>query len=68
MKNFDDAEYDAALSKFRMLSEKNPQDNVCAYYIKLLENFFIKGKVPQEEDDFGVVYNAELKCFRLLSK
>lgn len=68
MQDFDGEKYESARDKFKKLSEEKPSDNVAKYYIKLLENFFMQGKAPQEEDDFGVAYNAELKCFRLLSK
>ncbi len=68
MQDFDGGKYESARDKFKKLSEEKPSDNVAKYYIKLLENFFMQGKAPQEEDDFGVAYNAELKCFRLLSK
>ena len=68
MKNFDHEDYAASLEKFKSLSFENPHDKVAAYYVKLLELFFVKGQFPKEEDDFGVVYNHALKCFRLLSK
>ncbi|MCR5285443.1 MAG: adenylate/guanylate cyclase domain-containing protein [Treponema sp.] len=68
MKLFDSGEYTKALEGFKSLSEKNPKDMVAKYYVNLLERFFVQGKAPEEKDDFGVVYNSELKCFRLLSK
>lgn len=68
MQNFDHEDYAAALEKFKSLSQTNPHDNVASYYVKLLESFFVKGRFPKEEDDFGVAYNSALKCFRLLSK
>ena len=68
MKSFDSADYKAAEEKFKALSAERPEDKVASYYVKLLEKFFMNGTYPKEEDDFGVVYNPELKCFRLLSK
>ena len=68
MQNFDHEDYAAACEKFKSLCAENPHDNVAAYYVKLLEKFFLKGRFPKEEDDFGVAYNTALKCFRLLSK
>ncbi|WP_191014086.1 adenylate/guanylate cyclase domain-containing protein [Treponema zioleckii] len=68
MRLFDEAQYVDSCELFKKLSGENPADKVAKYYIKLIEQFFLQGKVPLEEDDFGVVYNAELKCFRLLSK
>ena len=68
MKDFEHEDYKNACDKFKKLSEANPADKVAAYYVKLLEKFFLKGTFPKEEDDFGVAYNSALKCFRLLSK
>ncbi len=68
MLDFDNGNYQSAHEKFQALNAQKPEDKVSAYYIKLLEKFFLQGKAPREEDDFGVVYNSELKCFRLLSK
>lgn len=39
-----------------------------AYYVNILERFFLKGSFPKEEDGVGVVYNNALNCFKLLSK
>lgn len=68
MQNFDHEDYAAACEKFKALCAANPEDKVAAYYVKLLEKFFLKGTFPKEEDDFGVAYNSALKAFRLLSK
>ncbi|WP_294428747.1 adenylate/guanylate cyclase domain-containing protein [uncultured Treponema sp.] len=68
MQNFDREEYAEAHDKFCKLAVANSDDKVAAYYVKLLEDFFLKGRAPSEEDGFGVVYNPKLHCFRLLSK
>ena len=68
MQDFDHEDYKASCEKFRNLSASNTGDKVAAYYVNLLEKFFLNGRYPCEEDDAGVVYNKELKCFRLLSK
>ena len=68
MNEFDEGEYNSALEMFKSLAQRKQDDKVAAYYVNLLEKFFIKNKFPEEKDDFGVVYNTELKCFRLLSK
>ena len=68
MQDFDSENYAEACEKFKKLAAANPRDKVASYYVRLLEKFFLQGKTPQESDDFGVVYNPELKCFRLLSK
>lgn len=68
MNLFDAEDYEEAHRRFTLFAEKNPSDKVAKYYVTLLEKFFLKGKAPREEDDFGVVYNSDLKCFRLLSK
>ena len=56
------------LEQFKKLHESKPDDNVAAYYIKITENFFIKGKYPTEQDDVGVAYNVEDGVFKLLQK
>ena len=61
-------QYDKALAQFKKLHETKPDDNVAAYYIKITENFFIKGKYPTEHDDVGVAYNEEDGVFKLLQK
>ena len=68
LKNFESKQYDKALEQFKMLYEHKPDDNVAAYYIKITENFFIKGKYPTEQDDVGVAYNEEDGVFKLLQK
>ncbi len=66
--NFESKLYDKALLQFKKLYEAKPSDNVAAYYIKITEKFFIKGKYPTEQDDFGVAYNPEDGVFKLLQK
>ena len=66
--NFEAKQYDKALLQFKKLYEAKPSDNVAAYYIKITENFFIKGKYPTENDDVGVAYNPEDGVFKLMQK
>ena len=66
--DFENRQYDSALAKFKALQAQKPNDNVAAYYIKLTENFFIKGKYPVEQDDVGVVFNPEDGTFKLMQK
>ena len=66
--NFEAKQYDKALVQFRKLYEAKPSDNVAAYYIKITENFFVKGKYPTENDDVGVAYNPEDGVFKLMQK
>jgi adenylate cyclase len=61
-------EYQAAYEKFKKLYAASPLDKTAKYYLNLLENFFLQGKVPLENDNAGVVYNSELKCFKILNK
>ncbi|WP_407429145.1 hypothetical protein [Treponema sp.] len=68
MKDFEHEDYAISCDKFKKLMSENPDDKVASYYVNLLEKFFLKGSYPKEEDDFGVVYNSALKCFRLLNK
>ena len=68
MTAFDQADYEGAVQKFKSLSEQNPSDKVALYYVNLLEEFFLRGTYPKKDDDFGVAYNTELKCFKLLNK
>ncbi|MBO4639018.1 MAG: CHASE2 domain-containing protein [Treponema sp.] len=68
LKNFETKHYDKALEQFKALHQYKPDDNVAAYYIKMIEDFFIKGKYPTERDDVGVVYNPDDGVFKLLQK
>ncbi|MBR4790453.1 MAG: CHASE2 domain-containing protein [Treponema sp.] len=68
LKNFENKEYEKALEQFKTLHQHKPDDNVAAYYIKITENFFVKGKYPVESDDVGVAYNPEDGVFKLLQK
>ena len=68
LSDFENKQYDKALEQFKKLHESKPDDNVAAYYIKITENFFIKGKYPTEQDDVGVAYNVEDGVFKLLQK
>ena len=68
LSDFENKNYDKALAEFKKLHEIRPDDNVAAYYIKMIENFFIKGKYPTEHDDVGVAYNEEDGVFKLMQK
>ncbi len=68
LKNFENKQYEKALEQFKVLHQHKPDDNVAAYYIKITENFFVKGKYPVESDDVGVAYNPEDGVFKLLQK
>ena len=59
MKIFESGNYSSALNMFRKLLSVHPEDKTCAYYISLLEKFFVKGKYPTLQDDFGVAFNTE---------
>lgn len=59
MRVFESGNYEQAFEQFKKLLSVRPEDNVCKYYISLLEKFFIKGTYPKPQDDFGVAYNAE---------
>ncbi|MCQ2575726.1 MAG: adenylate/guanylate cyclase domain-containing protein [Treponema sp.] len=59
MKEFESGDYEKSLEHFKKLSAAKPDDNVAKYYIELIEKFFINGKYPTENDDFGVAYNPE---------
>ena len=65
MTDFENGDYKSSLEKFKKLAAENKTDRVANYYVSLIENFFAKGKYPV---DIGVVYNPELKVFRLVSK
>ncbi|MBQ0052135.1 MAG: adenylate/guanylate cyclase domain-containing protein [Treponema sp.] len=65
---FEEGKYAESLDKFNELVQKSRQDNVLKYYIRLISDFFAKGKVPEEADGIGVAYNSELRAFRLLQK
>lgn len=57
MKTFESGSYEQTLSQFKKLLTVRPEDNTCKYYIELLSEFFIQGKFPTPQDDFGVAYN-----------
>lgn len=59
MKIFESGNYSSALNMFKKLQLVQPEDKTCAYYISLLEKFFVQGKIPTLQDDFGVAFNAE---------
>lgn len=59
MKIFESGNYSSALNMFKKLLSVRPDDKTCAYYILLLEKFFVQGKYPTLQDDFGVAFNAE---------
>ena len=68
LKNFETKHYDKALEQFKALHQYKPDDNVAAYYIRMIEDFFIKGKYPTEQDDVGVAYNPDDGVFKLMQK
>ena len=68
MQLFEAKEYAKALAYFRKLAEKKADDNVAKYYVRLIEDFFIKGAYPTEADDVGVAYNPDDGVFKLLQK
>lgn len=59
MKIFEAGNYSSALNMFKKLQLVQPEDKTCGYYISLLEKFFVQGKFPTLQDDFGVAFNAE---------
>lgn len=59
MKIFEGGNYSSALNMFKKLLMVRPEDKTCAYYISLLEKFFVQGKYPTLQDDFGVAFNPE---------
>ena len=66
--DFEAKNYAEALSQFKTLSGEKADDKVAAYYIKITEDFFMKGKYPTEQDDVGVAYNPEDGVFKLMQK
>ena len=66
--HFEEGKYEQALSQFKALAAQKADDKVAAYYIKMTEDFFIKGKYPTERDDVGVVYNPDDGVFKLMQK
>lgn len=68
---FENGDYPKALMYFKKFQEFRPDDKVCAYYVSLIENYFINGKYPTENDGVGVAYNFEgpfKGTFKLLQK
>lgn len=59
IKTMESENYTQALAQFEKLLTVRPDDNTCKYYIELLKKFFIQGKFPTVQDDFGVAYNNE---------
>ncbi len=59
MQVFESGDYEKALEMFKKCTQAKFDDNVAKYYVELIEKFFIQGKYPTKEDDFGVAYNAE---------
>lgn len=73
MEKFEEGDYSQALEKLNDLMKKKlyadgKKDDVACYYKHLLENYFIKGKYPVENDNEGVVFNPQDKVFTLLQK
>ena len=66
--DFEEGQYEKALSQFKALAAQKSDDKVAAYYIKMTEDFFIKGKYPTEHDDVGVAFNPEDRVFKLMQK
>ena len=66
--DFEAKNYAEALSQFKTLAGEKADDKVAAYYIKITEDFFMKGKYPTEQDDVGVAYNPEDGVFKLMQK
>jgi len=71
MKLFEARDYAKSLEYFKKLSSNPPslypEDKVAAYYISLIEKYFIKGKIPTEKDDAGVAFEED-GVFKLLQK
>lgn len=68
---FENGDYPKALMYFKKFQEYRPDDKVCAYYVSLIETFFINGKYPDENAGVGVAYNLEgpfKGTFKLLQK
>lgn len=66
--DFEDGQYEKALTQFKALAAQKEDDKVARYYIKITEDFFIKGKYPTEHDDVGVAFNPEDRVFKLMQK
>ena len=65
---FEEKDYHASYKLFEALSAQNQSDNVVKYYMKLEEDYFLKGKYPTEQDDAGVAYNPDDGVFKLMQK
>lgn len=68
MTAYNQKDYNQAYKLFQKLKAENPKDKVLLYYISLLENFFLKGKYPEEKDDVGVAYLPQENIFKLMQK
>lgn len=68
MLSYNQKNYEQANVLFQKLKTVNPEDKVLLYYMSLLENFFLKGKYPEEKDDVGVAYLPQEGIFKLLQK
>ena len=66
--DFEEGQYEKALEQFKALAAQKEDDKVARYYIKITEDFFIKGKYPTEHDDVGVAFNPEDRVFKLMQK
>lgn len=66
--DFEEGQYEKALGQFKALVAQKEDDKVARYYIKITEDFFIKGKYPTEHDDVGVAFNPEDRVFKLMQK
>lgn len=65
---FEERDYQQAYEGFKALADRKKDDNVVRYYMSLLEDYFLKGKYPTEQDDAGVAYNPEDGVFKLMQK
>ena len=65
---YNQRDYEKANVLFQKLKTENPDDKVLLYYMFLMENFFLKGKYPEEKDDVGVAFLPKEGIFKLLQK
>lgn len=65
---FESKDYSSAYEHFKIFYNKNPDDGVAAYYISLLERYFLVNKYPTQSDGEGVVFEPETGIFRLSQK
>ena len=68
IKNFKNENYAECERILKNLFSENPNDETTAYYLKLLQNYFLKGKFPSYSDSEGVVYDEKNRVFILQQK